>query len=168
MSHRKGSIVMTMLHSLAEFESLVENRPEHSRTYQIDPAIATEVRKAIPVRRAASGPVREMNPAEMRELASYLEIPVSEFRGPYSVSDITCRSCGRHLTMLDFAKTSVDAGLHSKALVAQVLTGRAGIWVTIRGLDGGRYANCAACGQQSHTRFIHYACDPSFPTYEYA
>jgi hypothetical protein len=159
---------MTMLHSLAEFESLVENRPEHSRTYQIDPAIAAEIWKAIPDWRAPSGPVREMNPAEMCELASYLEIPVTEFREPYSVSDISCRGCGRHLTMLDFAKTGVDAGLHPKALIAQVLTGRAGMWVTIRGLDGGRYANCATCGKQSPTPFIHYACDPSFPKYEYA
>jgi hypothetical protein len=104
----------------------------------------------------------------MRELASYLEIPETQFRGPYSVADITCRGCGRHLTMLDFAKTSVDAGLHSKELLGPVLTGQAGYWVTIRGLDGGRYVNCAACGQKSHTTFFHYACDPSFPVYYYA
>lgn len=160
---------MTMLHSLAEFESLVENRPEKSRTYQIDPAIATEVREAIRARKPSESlQVRMMNPAEMHELASYLEIPVTEFRGPFSISDMTCSGCGRHLTMLDFAKTSVDAGLHSKALLAPVLTGKAGHWVTIRGLDGGRHVDCATCGRKSGDPFAHYECPPYTDGYEYA
>lgn len=160
---------MTMLRSLTEFESLVDNRPEQSRTYQVDPAIAPEIRKAIRVMKANGTPrVRRMSPAEMRELAGYLDISVADFHGPITVSDITCQGCGRHLSVLDIAKTSVDTGLHTKALLAKVLTGQAGHWVTIRGRDGGRYADCAACGLQSPTPFEDYECAPGPDGYEWA
>ena len=150
---------MALLNSLAEFESLLENRPEHTRTYQIAPTIAPEMHKVIQAREIVSDlRWRVMNPTEMQELASYLEISVAELHGPFSVSDIHCHGCGRHLTILDIAKTSVDTGLHSKAVLAQVMTGHAGQWVTVRGQDGGRYADCAACGQKSQAPFKLYAC----------
>jgi len=152
-----------MLHSLEEIDALVASRPEKTRTYQLDPTIAPEVIRKIQDGRPNNGlRLRTMNPAEADELARYLEVPATEFHGPFTVSDIRCHGCGRHLTMLDVAKTGVDTGLHLRTTLAQVLTGRFGQWLTVRGQDGGRYADCAACGQKSPYPFEEYGEDYNY------
>lgn len=143
---------------IEELEALLDDRPEETRTYQVDPSIAVEMLEAI--RSVDSGrKVRKMDAPEVAELARYLSVPIEEFQGPFTVSDIGCSGCGRRLTILDLAKTAVDHGLHSTAAMAAVLTGKAGRWVTVRGKDGGRYANCSACGRQSDVPFDSYTSD---------
>jgi len=75
------------------------------------------------------------------------------------VSDLGCSGCGRRLTILDLAKTAVEDGHHSTAILAAVLTGKAGPWVTVRGKDGGRHANCSSCGRRSDVPFDSYGSD---------
>jgi hypothetical protein len=158
---------MAVLQSLEELEALLDDRPEVTRTYQVDPSIAAEMLEAI--RSLDSGvKVRQMTAPEVAELAQYLSISVEEFSGPLTVSDIGCSGCGRRFTILDIAKTAVDDGLHAKALLAAVLTGKAGTWVTVRGKDGGRYANCSACGLRSEVPIDAYSTDACPVAYVWA
>ncbi|HLX49363.1 MAG TPA: hypothetical protein VKS82_13620 [Streptosporangiaceae bacterium] len=157
---------MTVLRSAAELQALLGDRPDQTHTYQISPASADDVTTFI--RSLNSGPVmRDMSVAEIEELARYLDIPPGEFYGTYSFSDCSCTGCGRHLTLMDMAKTGVDRGFHSKEQLAAVLTGKAGQWVTVRGRDGGREINCSACGQVCGASAINYLCFPVQYFYAY-
>lgn len=148
---------MPVLQSLEEFQALLVDRPEQTRTFQIDPGIAADLHEIIQLARSGAK-MREMDSAEIEELARYLEVPVGELATPMTVSDIRCSGCGRRLNITDLAKTGVDDGLHAKGRLAAVLCGKAGQWVTVRGKDGGRFANCSACGRMSATPFIDYTC----------
>lgn len=157
---------MTVLRSAADLQALLEDRPGRTHTYQIIPASADDVTTFI--RSLNSGPVmRDMSVAEIGELARYLDIPAAELYGTYSFSDCSCAGCGRHLTLMDMAKTGVDRGFHSKEQLAAVLTGKAGQWVTVRGKDGGREINCSACGQVCSASVINYLCFPVQYFYAY-
>ncbi len=61
--------------------------------------------------------------------------------------DADCPRCGRRTTFLDFVKTAVTDGAHELSRLSDILTGRAGNWLTIRGRDGGRAVRCADCDQ---------------------
>jgi hypothetical protein len=151
--------MVAVLQSVDELEALLKDRPDQSRTYKIDPGVVDEMIEFI--RSHPSGAnSRTMDPAEVEELARYLDVAVEDFPGRLTVTDIACSGCGRRLTILDIAKTGVDNGLHSRELMAAVLTGRAGQWVTVRGKDGGRFVDCAACGLESVTPIDDYACSP--------
>jgi len=68
---------MAVLQSVDELEALLDDRPEETRTYQVDPNVAGEVLQAI--RSVDSGVrVREMNASEVSELARYLSVPIEE------------------------------------------------------------------------------------------
>jgi hypothetical protein len=148
---------MAVLSSVDELEALLNDRPDETRTYQLDPSAAADLLRVI--RSADSGSkAREMDSAEVEELARYLQMPVEELQRPLTVSAIACSGCGRWLTILDIAKTGVDDGFHSKARLADVLSGRAGQFVTVRGKDGGRFANCSSCSRKSDTPIFVYTC----------
>jgi len=148
---------MTVLQSVADLQAILDDRPDQTHTYQLDPAAAddlvTFIKSLDP-----GGPVRLMTSSEVEELHRYLGI--DESHATYSVADITCDGCGRRATILDFAKTGVDRGWHTTQQLAAVLTGKTGKWVTVRGKDGGRRFDCADCGRESSTALYAYLCDP--------
>jgi hypothetical protein len=155
---KDGTGMAAMLGTVAELEALMENRPDQTRTYQLDPSaddLITFIKSLEP-----NGPTRFMDSSEMAELARYLGLPVDEFHGTFTVADITCPGCGRRATILDLAKTGVDRGWHTVPELAAVLSGKAGKWVTVRGKDGGRRFDCAECGRESESTFYDYLCDP--------
>lgn len=131
---------MAMLSSPDEVLRLLQDRPEHTRTYEVAPEIAGRV----PL---DSVGLRRMDSAEVQELADYLELDQKALRGPFRVVDADCPRCGRHITFLDFVKTAIEEGVHDRAQLGDVLAGRAGNWITIRGRDGGRPVRCAGCDQ---------------------
>ncbi|MFK0050506.1 hypothetical protein ACIQU4_41690 [Streptomyces sp. NPDC090741] len=90
--------------------------------------------------------MRVLDEAETQELAAYLDTPAASLKGPLRVFEATCSSCGRRITFLDFVKTAVELGQHSKGGLRDVLTGKGGEWITVRGRDGGRPVSCAGCG----------------------
>jgi|GEM_PF-2979850 len=155
---------MPVLQSLEELEVLLDDRPNETRTYRVAPNAAAEILGAV--RSLDNGlRIREMDTSEVEELAQYLEVASEDFQGPLTVSDLSCSGCGRRLSILDLAKTGVEDALHSKEMLAAVLTGNAGQWVTVRGRDGGRHANCSACGRLSDAPFDSYSTSLECPVY---
>ncbi|MFD9354651.1 hypothetical protein [Streptomyces sp. NPDC060031] len=126
--------------TLDEVLDHLKNRPATTSTYRV----AEGVIDALPLTEAPH--MRVMNDAETQELADYLGTPASSLQGTLKVFDAQCSSCERRVTFLDFAKSAVDLGRHSKDGLRDVLTGRNGAWLTIRGRDGGRPVHCAQCG----------------------
>lgn len=156
---------MALLESVDELRALLADRPTQTVTYRVDAAIGAEVNGLMRSVSADSGrPIRLMTAAERGELANYLGMPAGELYEDMAVSDFACTGCGRLLTMLDFAKTSIDRGIHTKSALASVLSGRAGHWVTVDGTDGGRPVRCAACGRAYPASGFIYDC----PTGGYA
>jgi uncharacterized protein Usg len=126
--------------SKAQLDSLRKSRPEKTETWLVDES-ATDVPFPEP-----TPAMREMTPDEVDEMAAYLELDANELDGPFHIAkDVRCPHCDRATTFLDFIKTAVDSGLHDKALVREVLTGRAGRWITVVGQDGGREPVCVSC-----------------------
>jgi hypothetical protein len=148
---------MAVLQSVEELEALLTDRPDRTHTYQIAPSVVPRMIEAV--RSASSGAkTREMESAEVEDLARYLEVPVEELHGPFTVFDAACSGCGRRLNILDVAKTGVDDAFHSKSRLVAVLSGSAGHWLTVRGEDGGRFVNCFSCGRKSDMPFNYYDC----------
>lgn len=139
LSHERLSD-MQVLSSDDEIGRLLRDRPEETRTYQVQAELAGR----IPL--DAIG-LRSMDDAELSELAEYLDVKVDQLRGPFRVVDAACPRCARRITFLDFVKTAISSGAHDRAQLADVLTGKAGTWITIRGRDGGRPVSCANCEQ---------------------
>ena len=79
-----------------------------------------------------------MRPAEVKELAAYLRVPIKNLRGPFKVVEASCPHCDRHITFLDFVKTGIEEGPHNKSQLGAVLAGQAGAWLTIRGAEVAR------------------------------
>jgi hypothetical protein len=132
--------IVQRITSKAQLDALRDDPPEQTQTWLVDES-ATDVPSLDP------GPaMREMTSDEVDEMAEYLELEAGELDGPFYVAkDVRCPNCDRATTFLDFIKTAVDSGLHDKALVREVLTGRAGRWITVVGKDGGREAVCVSC-----------------------
>lgn len=131
---------MRMLSSEEEIVRLLGDRPARTETYRIP----QELSYRIPL---DSVGLRRMDGHELEELAEYLEVACEDLAGPFRVVDADCPRCGRHIAFLDFVKTAVDEGVHDRPQLSAILTGQAGNWLTIRGKDGGRRVNCAACRQ---------------------
>lgn len=129
-----------------EIRRLLADRPATTRTYQV----ARELIGRLPLDTRRE--LREMDDAETLELADYLEVAVEKLDGPFRVVDSHCPSCERHITFLDFAKTATKDGPHQVAQLRDVLSGRGGAWITIRGRDGGRPVTCAGCGHSMRSR----------------
>ncbi|MET9886488.1 hypothetical protein ABZZ20_25790 [Streptomyces sp. NPDC006430] len=132
-----------MTHTQLTLDEVLEhlkNRPETTHTYRVPVGLIA----ALPLTEAPG--MRVLDEAETQELAHYLGTPASSLKGPLKVLDSRCSECSRRITFLDFAKTAVDLGFHPKDGLRDVLTGKGGEWITIRGRDGGRPVNCAQCG----------------------
>jgi hypothetical protein len=140
------------LDSAEDAGRLLEQRPEKTTTYQV----SKEILDQLPHEESA-GKLRATTEEEDRELAAYLGVEVSELDRPFSVVDAKCQNCERQISFLDFAQTAVDTGAHDKEMLATILTGRGGAWLTIRGLDGGRDVICINCGK--------VALEPGLPEY---
>jgi 1-acyl-sn-glycerol-3-phosphate acyltransferase len=123
-----------------EVRGLLENRPEKTQTHPVE----RDLLSRLPL--DAKVELRALNDDEARELAEYLEVDAAELDGPFRVVDANCDNCGRQISFLDFVQTAVDEGAHEKDQLRDVLTGRAGAWLTIRGTDGGRPVTCIVCG----------------------
>ncbi|MFE4693320.1 hypothetical protein ACFRH6_25155 [Streptomyces sp. NPDC056749] len=126
--------------SYDEVVHMLRDRPEQTRTYEVEPGVIERLPSDTPTC------LRSMNEDEVRELASYLQVSPSALHGPFHVVDHTCSSCARTTTFLDFVKTAVDAQRHSRDTLRSVLTDAETSWVTVRGRDGGRAVICANCG----------------------
>jgi 1-acyl-sn-glycerol-3-phosphate acyltransferase len=123
-----------------EVRGLLENLPEKTQTHPVE----RDLLSRLPV--DAKVELRALNDDEVRELAEYLEVDSAELDGPFRVVDAKCDNCGRQISFLDFVHSAVDEGAHEKDQLRDVLTGRAGAWLTIRGTDGGRPVTCIVCG----------------------
>jgi hypothetical protein len=137
---------MRALTSEADVRKLLDNRPKRTQTYQV----AAGVLGRVPLDTRAR--LRTMTKGEVAELANYLDVPADELDGPFKVVRAECPHCGRQLTFVDFAKTGVTKRVHTKAQLRDILTGKAGSWITIRGEDGGRDVLCARCGRLARVR----------------
>lgn len=131
---------MRTIESEDEVRRLLHDRPRRTQTYRV-PDGSLERLPVDDDRR-----LRELDDAEIGELASFLEVDASDLRGPFRVVDAACPSCDRRLGFVDFVRTAVASDVHDRDLLRDVLTGRAGTWLTVRGLDGGRPVLCADCG----------------------
>ena len=125
--------------SESEILELLDDRPEVTRTYRVLP----EVLGRIPLDEMR---LRTMTDSEVHELAEYLKVDVDELRVPFRVVRARCDSCERRITFLDFVHTAVKQGMHSVDQLRDILTGRAGAFITVRGRDGGREVICFSCG----------------------
>jgi hypothetical protein len=128
------------LASEQDVRRLLEQRPKTTQTYQVPPELAGRIPHDQRVQ------LRSMEDVEIKELAAYLGVGVEELDGPFSVVEATCPNCSRLISFLDFVQTAVNKGVHEREELREILTGRAGAWVTIRGRDGGRPVSCAGCG----------------------
>jgi hypothetical protein len=132
---------MRTIESDDEVRRLLEKRPHRTRTYRVSAELLRGVRLD------SDRELRELSDTEVQEVADFLEVDRGELQGPFKVVDATCPSCERRLGFLDFVRTAVQTEAHDRDRLREVLTGRAGYWLTIRGLDGGRPVLCVACGQ---------------------
>lgn len=132
---------MRTLDSAEEVRRLLGDRPHRTRTYRVP---AESLRD---VARDSDRELRTLSDSEVREVADFLEVDVAELKGPFKVVDTTCPSCERQLGFVDFVRTAVSTDVHDRDRLREVLTGRDGHWLTIRGLDGGRPVLCVRCGQ---------------------
>jgi hypothetical protein len=120
---------------------MLQDRPERTQTHPT-------TREVIAVVPSDTQPeLRTLGEDETKQLADYLGVETSELDGPFRVVDASCEGCGRQLTFVDFVQTAVDQGAHERDQLRDVLTGRVGAWITIRGEDGGRGVICIECGQ---------------------
>jgi hypothetical protein len=132
---------MRALTSEEDIRRLLDDRPDKTQTYPID----RELMSRIPVDTKAE--LRPISDEETQQLADYLEVDVKELDGPFKVVDANCQNCDRQITFLDFVQTAVDQEAHDRDQLREILTGRAGAWITIRGRDGGRPVTCIGCGE---------------------
>lgn len=136
--------------SLEQLNELLQNRPEQTETWLISKEIATDVK-------IASEDMRKMTEVEEKELANYLDVSAEDLHGPFYIDkDLVCPECNRDLTFLDFVQTAIeiDGTIHSKKLIADILCGRNGSWITISGKNTKRTVFCANC-QHPITYFTH-------------
>jgi len=126
--------------------------------------VSREVLGRVPVDKKVR--LRSMSKAEVQELADYLGARVDELDGPFKVVRANCPHCERLITFLDFVQTGVKKRAHTKAALRDILTGRAGAWITIRGADGGRPVLCARCGESA--RMANDYSEYSSSSYAYA
>lgn len=133
---------MRRITSNEQLESARKNRPDQTQTWLVEESVG-----AWPDAKSEPN-VREMNRDEIREMAAYLESDEDELKGPFYVNrDLKCPHCGRATTFLDFIKTAVDAGLHEKSLMRDILRGHAGRWITIVGKTEERTVVCVNCNR---------------------
>src|SRR4051794_5318009 len=123
---------MRQLSQPSELHELLADRPGQTHTYRVTEDVFASLSDDT------AGDLRTMDDAEVAELARYLGVEPGELSGDFRVVEVSCQSCSRTLTVLDFAKTAVDDDQHDRDALAEVLSGRAGQWVTVRGQDGGR------------------------------
>jgi hypothetical protein len=131
---------MEAIESISELQTLLQNRPDKTTTYRV----TFDFTDQIP-RESGALPLREMTAAEVRELEEYLGAGFGTLIRPLRVVEASCPRCDRVRTVLDYVKTAVDSGRHSKRDLERVLTGNNGFWITVRGRDGGRPVVCAEC-----------------------
>jgi hypothetical protein len=132
---------MRTIESEDEVRRLLQDRPHRTRTYRVQ----AESLRGLPV--DGDRELRTLTDAEVGELAEFLGVDAGDLSGPFKVVDVACPSCDRRLGFVDFVRTAVATDVHDRDLLREVLTGRAGAWLTVRGLDGGRPVICARCGQ---------------------
>lgn len=153
---------MLAIHSLQEFHNLLTDRPPTTKTYR---GVGTEVIEGIWDRQSHWCSARQMSNRELSLLAEYLDVPQHELRGPFLVdSRIACSHCLSAISFVDFVSTAVEGHQHNKKMIADILCGRGGFWVTIGGKNAERVVKCFHCKTantyQSHTY--------SSPNYAYA
>jgi hypothetical protein len=141
-----------------DVRSMLDDRPERTQTRPT----SREVIAVIPADSKVE--LRTLGDDETKQLADYLGVDPSELDGPFQVVEASCEGCGRQLTFLDFVQTAVDEGAHEREQLRDVLTGRAGAWITIRGQDGGRGVTCIVCGMRRSSDYSEY----SSSSYAYA
>ena len=133
---------MRRITSEQQLTSLRKNRPDQTETWLVDDAVWNFATSK------SESDVRQMTTEEVHEMATYLEVKDNELQGPFYVArSLKCPDCGRATTFLDFIKTAVDAKLHEKSLMRDVLCGRSGRWLTLVGKTGERTLACAHCNR---------------------
>ncbi len=132
---------MRTIESRDELLRLFEQRPHRTYTYRVPDGYLED----LPVDDERE--LRSLTDSEVQDVADFLEVDPADLAGPFEVVDASCPYCERRLGFLDFVQTAVSTQAHGRELLRDVLTGRGGTWLTIRGMDGGRPVICAECGQ---------------------
>eukprot|EP01116_Phalansterium_solitarium_P012431 TRINITY_DN286_c0_g1_i1.p2 TRINITY_DN286_c0_g1~~TRINITY_DN286_c0_g1_i1.p2 ORF type:complete len:127 (-),score=29.54 TRINITY_DN286_c0_g1_i1:138-518(-) len=107
---------------------------------------------------------REMTANELDALAAALGVDAKELRGPFLMGPEYVCGCGRQLSFVDVVGTAKKTGHHSNTILADILCGRAGFWLTVAGSDDSRAVECTAC----HTATSFGSHNYSSRTYAYA
>ncbi|MGX9161917.1 hypothetical protein [Priestia megaterium] len=121
--------------------SLLENRPTHTETWLVNSSVAENLQPK-------TDGMRKMTQEEVNELAQYLDVKEDDLEQPFYVDErLVCPDCNRSLTFLDFIKTAIkiEEGFHSKGLIADILCGRNGHWITVGGKNMKRTVYCTNC-----------------------
>ena len=99
--------------------------------------------------------LRAITEEETTELAEYLGVSKENFQGPfYLESYLKCSFCERQISFIDIVKAATEK--HSKDLMAQVLCGKKGYWVTVKGKDDSLGVKCIRCGSNVTNELYHY------------
>ncbi len=132
--------MMREITSKEQLKSLLQNRTESTITWLVNESVAEHLQ-------TKTDGMRKMTQCEVRELANYLNEDENELQEPFYVDKrLICPECNRSLTFLDFIKTAIETdSLHSKELIADILCGRNGHWITIGGKNMKRTVHCANC-----------------------
>ncbi|WP_024120980.1 hypothetical protein [Bacillus halotolerans] len=145
MNEKKRNNTIREITSKEQFEKLIQDRPEYTETWHVNKLIAEEILLGTKTEN-----MREMTPFEISELAQYLDVEEENLQGPFFVDKtLFCPKCKRSMTFYDFVKTAIETetGRHSKGLIAEILSGRNGHWVTIRGKKHEREVICTNCNK---------------------
>lgn len=153
---------MREITSAEQLHSLLHDRPAETETWKIGPDLSGSISDYV-VQRTPT--MRELTQEEVHELANYLNVTDEELCGPFFIDrSLICPKCGRHLTFLDFVQTVTESGLHERRMLADILCGRNGTWMTIAGKNTRRVVRCSNCQHE-----ITYAShDYASSTYAYA
>ena len=130
-----------------ELQLLLNNRPIKSKMVEVEKS-AMEIVKTTKALRA-------ITEEETIELAEYLGVSKEDFQGPfYLESCLKCNFCTRQISFIDIVKAATEK--HSKDLMAQVLCGKKGYWVTVKGKDDSLGVKCIKCGTDVANNLYHY------------
>ncbi len=149
---------MSQLCTMEAVTNLFHNRPDQTKTYRVQDDIAVSL-----FSRLTDG-MRQMTGNEEMELAAFLNVDKKELAGPFFVDPQLKCSCGRCLTFTDFTSTVFGNGVHSKKMMADILCGKNGYWLTVAGKSGKRTVKCYECDRQFEYDSHNYAS----PNYGYA
>lgn len=137
-----------------QLTALLNERSDNTETWLVRESVVESLLEL------GTNNMREMTETEITDLAEYLDTNVQHLNRPFMVdNDLHCPKCARKLTFLDFVKTAIEgeSGFHTKEMIAEILSGRKGNWLTIGGKNFERTVYCSNCGEGIIYRTHNYS-----------